>query len=168
MTHLEHDAATIRSMGILTEYFAAPTDDAAATVLNAPGGPSAPDRRTDQPPFDAVGLPSIDPFVMLGTLAQVLSGRPYGEVTAHPRHGALVCSGGDEGPWIVTVSEDLVADLVAAPSSRLAETARAWARTTGATVPPHRLVAAVLALAALAGRASAARQSVYCWTSLED
>ncbi|WP_125775238.1 hypothetical protein [Antribacter gilvus] len=155
-------------MGILTEYFAAPTDEAAATVLSAPGGPSAPDRTAGGPRFDTVELPSVDPFVMLGTLAEMLCGLPYGEITANPRHGALVGSGGDEGPWVVTVSEVLTADLAASQPNRLAEMVRAWTRTHAVNAPPHRLVAGMVALSALASRAVVNRESLYCWTCLSD
>ncbi|MFI2363276.1 hypothetical protein [Promicromonospora sp. NPDC019610] len=155
-------------MGIRTEYFAAPTDEVAATALHAPGGPSEPDLRTDQPRFDSVAVPAVDPFVMLGGLAGVLSGRPYAEVTAHPRHGALVGSGGEEGPWIVTVAQTLVDDLASAGPTRLAEAAREWSGTTTPAVSPQALVTALLSLGALAARAADERLGLYCWTSLTD
>jgi hypothetical protein len=155
-------------MGIRTEYFAAPTDEVAATALHTPGGPSEPDQHTDLPRFDAVAVPSVDPFVMLGGLAGALSGRPYGEVTAHPRHGALVGSGGDEGPWIVTVSQTLADDLASAGPTRLAEAARAWSDGATPTAPPRNLAAALLPLAALAVRAADEGYRLYCWTSLTD
>ncbi|WP_369371942.1 hypothetical protein AB1046_01120 [Promicromonospora sp. Populi] len=155
-------------MGIRTEYFAAPTDEVAATALHTPGGPSEPDQGTDLPRFDAVAVPSVDPFVMLGGLAGVLSGRPYGEVTAHPRHGTLVSSGGDEGPWIVTVSQTLADDLASAGPTRLAEAARAWSSVGAPAIPPGNLAAALLPLAALAVRAADSGHGLYCWTSLTD
>ncbi|MFD2796150.1 hypothetical protein ACFS27_21495 [Promicromonospora vindobonensis] len=154
-------------MGIRTEYFAAPTDEVAATALHTSGGPAEPDQSTGLPPFDAVAVPSMDPFVTLGGLAGVLSGRPYGEVTAHPRHGALVGSGGDEGPWIVTVSQALADDLASAGPARLAEAARVWSTRATPHVPRQRL-AALLPLAALAARAADLGHGLYCWTSLTD
>jgi hypothetical protein len=155
-------------MGIRTEYFAAPTDEVAATALHTPGGPSEPDQRTDMPRFDAVAVPSVDPFVMLGGLAGVLSGRPYGEVTAHPRHGALVGSGGDEGPWVVTVSQTLADELAVAGPTRLAQAAREWSTATPPAAAPRNLAAALLPLAALAARAADEGYALYCWTSLTD
>lgn len=155
-------------MGLRTEYFAAPTDEVAATALHAPGGPAEPDQRTGLPRFDAVEVPSVDPFVMLGGLAGVLSGRSYGEVTAHPRHGTLVCSGGDEGPWIVTVSQTLADDLAAAGPARLVEAAREWSAAVTSSVQPRHLTAALLPLAALATRAVDEGYGIYCWTSLTD
>ncbi|GAB4084982.1 hypothetical protein GCM10028784_16120 [Myceligenerans cantabricum] len=152
-------------MGIVTEYFAAETDEVAATALLFRGGPSAPDD-ADLPHFDAVVLPSVEPFIMLAGLAQALSGRPYGEITAHPRHGALVGSSGDEGPWIVSVTDDLAKDLASASPERLARVTRKWVRESEPPVPPHRLTPAVLLLAELAARAVADGRAIYCWTSL--
>lgn len=152
-------------MGIVTDYFAAPTDEVAATALHIPGGPSTPEAGS-LPRFDAVVLPSVDPFVMLAGFAQALSGRPYGEITADPRHGALVGSSGDEGPWIVAVADDLTKDLASAAPDRVARAARDWLRETSPPIPPHRLTAAVLDLAELAGRAVTSGRSIYCWTSL--
>lgn len=155
-------------MGIRTEYFAAPTDEVAATALHTSGGPAETDQHTGLPHFDTVAVSAVDPFVMLGGLAGVLSGRPYGEVTAHPRHGTLVGSGGDEGPWIVTVSQDLADDLASAGPVRLAEAARVWSTTTTPPVPARRLTATLLPLAALAARAADLGHGLYCWTSLTD
>ncbi|MBE1874674.1 hypothetical protein [Myceligenerans pegani] len=152
-------------MGIVTEYFAAATDEAAAEALRVPGGPCTP-ADGSLPRFDAVTLPSLDPFVMLAGLAQALSGRPYGEITADPRHGALVGSNGDEGPWIVTVTEDLTKDLASVAPARLARVTRDWIRETEPPVPAHRLTSAVLLLAELATRAVADGRGLYCWTSL--
>lgn len=154
-------------MGIRTEYFAAPTDEVAATALHAPAGPSDPDQRTDLPRFDAVAVPSVDPFVMLGKLAGVLSGRAYAEVTAHPRHGNLIGSGGDEGPWIVTVSQTLADELAASGPARLAQVAREWSAAAPPGAPGN-LAAALLPLAALATRAADQGYALYCWTSVTD
>ncbi|RPF22105.1 hypothetical protein [Myceligenerans xiligouense] len=152
-------------MGIVTEYFAAATDEVAAEALRLPGGPAAPEDGSP-PRFDSVTLPSVDPFVMLVGLAQALSGRPYGEIAANPRHGALVGSGGDEGPWIVTVTDDLTKDLASVAPARLARVTRDWVRESEPPVPAHRLTSAVLQLAELATRAVADGRGLYCWTSL--
>ncbi|MBL0886508.1 hypothetical protein [Myceligenerans indicum] len=152
-------------MGIVTDYFAAPTDGAAMTALRMPGGPSA-SEDPSLPRFDSVALPSVDPFVMLAGLAQALSGRPYGEITANPRHGALVGSTGDEGPWIVTVSDELTKDLASVAPARLARVTRTWVRETEPPAPAHRITPAVLLLAELATRVVADGRYLYCWTSL--
>lgn len=152
-------------MGIVTEYFAAPDDATAATALDSPGGPGMPDA-CGLPRFDTVALPSVDPFVMLAGLAQALSGRPYGEITAHPRHGGIVASTGTEGPWVVSVTTELARDLAAAAPDRLTRAIRAWLRESEPPVPPRRLTAAVVQLSELSGRALVRGREVYCWTSL--
>lgn len=152
-------------MGIVTEYFAAATDEVAAEALRIPGGPGAPENGSP-PRFDSVTLPSVDPFIMLAGLAQALSGRPYGEITADPRHGALVGSSGDEGPWIVTITDDLAKDLASVAPARLGRAIRHWMRESEPPVPAHRLTSAVLLLAELATRAVADGDGLYCWTSL--
>ncbi|GAA1728083.1 hypothetical protein GCM10009809_24720 [Isoptericola hypogeus] len=156
-------------MRILTDYFAAPTDALAATVVREDEGPSTTARGSGQPLFDTVRLPSIEPFVMIGTLAEVVCGLPYPEVTAHPRHGSLVVAAGDEGPWVVTVSDHLTAALAAASPSRLADVARRWSGAPElAWAPAGAVATAVLALGALAARAADARHALYCWTRLPD
>lgn len=162
---------------LVTDYFAAASDDVAALALLDPAGPSAVGEVCGRPLFDTVRLPAIEPFVMLGSLHSLLSGRSYRECTGDGRHGRVI-SGHDEGPWVVAVSEGLVAALAGAQRRRLADVAARWARTPevagrtrrpGAPPPPERpdrLPSAVTALAALARRAVATRQTIYCWTQL--
>ncbi len=157
---------TVRT-GLVTDYFAAATDALAATVLLEHAGPSTPARGSGEPLFDTVSLPSVEPFVMLGLLAHLLSGRSYREVTAHPRHASLVAVAGDEGPWVVTVSDDLVADLAAASPAVLTDVGVRWARTPELAARPAEVVApAVHALGSLAARATQVRHGIYCWTRL--
>ena len=156
--------------GIVTNYFAAASDDVAALALLEPDGPSAPAQGSGEPLFDTVALPSIEPFVMLGTLHELLSGRSYRECTADARHGLVVC-GLDEGPWVVTVSDGLTRALAEAHAARLADVAARWARTPelralGPQRQAARLGGAVASLAALAHRAVEVRHTLYCWTCL--
>jgi len=157
-----------RLAALVTDYFAAPTDALAATIVHQSAGPSTSARGSGEPLFDTVRLPSVEPFVMLGRLAEQLLGLPYAEVTSHPRHGALL-AGDDHGPWVVTVSEDLVTALAATSPARLAEIARHWSRgrARGAH-EPEALAAAVPALGALADRARSVRHTVYCWAAFPD
>lgn len=156
----------------MTEYFAAASDDVAALALLEREGPSARAEGSGEPLFDTVPMPSIDPFVMLGTLHEILSGRPYRECTAAPRHGQVV-GGADEGPWVVTLSDGLVHSLAEASAARLVEVAARWARTPelrtlGPQHQPLRLGGAVASLASLARRAIEVRHTLYCWTRLAD
>ncbi|WP_418277272.1 hypothetical protein ACNHYB_04905 [Isoptericola jiangsuensis] len=151
----------------VTDYFAAPTDALAATVLHSHLGPAAPARGSGEALFDTVRLPSIDPFVQLGSLAEVFCGRPYGEITAHPRHGTLI-GGQDDGPFVVTVSDDLTSDLAAGSPQQLTDAARRWSRARGLSpTMAAALAASLLALGDLAGRACDVRHRLYCWARLD-
>ncbi|QUC01057.1 hypothetical protein [Cellulosimicrobium cellulans] len=152
-------------MGILTDYFAAPDDARAA--LAAQAGPASPDLLTTQPGFATVELKGIDPFVVLGTLASLLTDRPYAEVTADARHGSLVATGGDERPWVVSVTDVLVGALASAAPAALDEVAVRWAATEELEgSDPAGLADALHRLAALCVRADDAGHRLYCWTSL--
>ena len=150
---------------LVTDYFAAPTDAVAATASLQGAGPSVLARGSGRPLFDTVRLPALEPFVMLGRVGAALSGRPYAEVTAHPRHGALV-DGTDDGPWVVAVSDRLTEALATAAPDRLVAVARSWAARDDGAPPPDRLAPALVALGGLADRARQVRHALYCWTSL--
>ncbi|MCK9795602.1 hypothetical protein M1843_17795 [Isoptericola sp. 4D.3] len=149
----------------MTDYFAAPTDAVAATVVHLEAGPSVLARGSGRPLFDTVRLPAVEPFVMLGRIAATLCSRPYAEVTSHPRHGALV-DGADEGPWVVAVSDELADALAAATPERLVAVARSWAAPGARAAAPERLAPALVALGELADRARQVRHELYCWTLL--
>jgi hypothetical protein len=152
-------------MGLLTDYFASADDVGAASV--AVGGPGMIDPATMRARLPAVDLPGIDPFVVLGTLASLLAGRPYAEVTRHPRHGSLVATAGDEGPWVVSVSDELVATLAVTSRATLEDVAVRWAATDELVgSDPEVLATALHRLAALCVRADDAGHRLYFWTSL--
>ncbi|WP_277212751.1 hypothetical protein [Isoptericola croceus] len=153
---------------MVTEYFAAPTDALAATVAHQVNGPSSWARGSGEALFDSVRAPTIDPFVTLGVLGGLLCARPYGEVTAHPRHGTLL-SGGSDGPWVVTVSDVVTAELAAATPVRLGDVARSGARSSGpGQIGAEPLADVLCRLGELAGRALAVRHALYCWVLLPD
>lgn len=152
-------------MVLLTDYFAAEGDERAASV--AVQGPRAVDPATMRRTFAAVELPGIDPFVVLGTLTSLLVDRPYAEVVRHPRHGTLVATAGDEGPWVVSVSEELVAALAATTSTAIDRLAVRWSATAELEgSDPGELSAALHELATLCVRADDTGHRLYCWTSL--
>ncbi|MBM7819547.1 hypothetical protein JOE63_002024 [Cellulosimicrobium cellulans] len=152
-------------MGILTDYFSAPDDAQAGSAARQ--GPSSPDPLTNQPAFPTVELKGIDPFVVLGTLAGLLTDRPYAEAKSDPRHGELVASAGDEGPWVVAVTAELVTALAAATPTDLDAVAVRWAATEELEgSDPADLAGALRRLATLCVRADDAGHRLYCWTSL--
>lgn len=154
-------------MGILTDYFVAADDAHAASAVHGPAGLAVGAPTSSAWPFVGERLAGVEPFVMLGALASVLIRRPYGEVTRHPRHGTVVASAGDEGPWVVTVSDELVEALASARRSALDRVAAEWAQTAVILdQEPAVLVDGLSRLAGLCARADESGQAVYCWTSL--
>jgi hypothetical protein len=149
-------------MGVITDYFSAPSDEAAARVFDRPGGPAQP--LGDAPPLDTVESKGIDPAVMLGTLEAIITGRSWQDVFAKPGHGKALAHD-DEGCLLVcAVSVELQALLAPATSGQLAAWAVPWSQTEefrGAE--PDSLTWFLDELAALARRASARDERLYCW-----
>ena len=135
-------------MSALYDYFSAASDEAAAGVIDRAGGPGGPAvapapvkrgwfGRTSSPPpaqdmgpaFDTVSAGGIDPVVMMGTLEELLTGRPYDEVINDPRGGHIVAIR-DEGQLLVVALTDALSRALAAASpQRLADVAVPWAAT---------------------------------------
>jgi hypothetical protein len=149
-------------MGEITDYFSAPSDEVAASVFNRPGGPSEP--LADAPPLDTLQSKRVDPAVNLATLEAIITGQSWQDVFAKPSHGKVLAHD-DEGYLLVsTVSVELQARLAAATPGQLAEWAVPWSQTEefrGAN--PDSLTWFLGELAALARRASARDERLYCW-----
>ena len=146
-------------MGVLFDYFRAPDASTAAAVLERLGGPRDPDA-----PLDAVAGKGFEPEVMLRKLQSLLTGVPYHELP----EGELLAMEGEDGPWIVQLSEELRDALADAQPSRLPAVAEQWVRTeefwdqaTAAEVLPF-----LGEVTALAGRAQQAGERLYCWIRL--
>jgi hypothetical protein len=147
-------------MGILCDYFAASSDEQAASVIDRDGGP-----RQGDPAFPTVDAKGIVPMVMMGTLEALLTGRTYDEVTAaHPVAEPVAVR--DEGErLVVRLAGTLSGALADASDERLAEVAVPWSETEefwGAG-DPAELTPVLRDLAALARRARSDGQHLYCW-----
>lgn len=147
-------------MGVLYDYFSAPTDEEATKVLAVEGGPGAPDSG-----YDAVALKGIDPVVQLGALEALLTAAPYDDVIDDPRSGAMLAASEDFDQFVVTLTTALVSALAVADDETLARVAVPWSQTDefGGTVPPEELTPVLKDLAALARRAELSGALVYCW-----
>lgn len=145
-------------MGILCDYFAADSDEQAAKAIAWD--------RSPQP--GVVATKGIDPLVQLGTLEELLTGRPFEEICAGPRSGVLIKDGGDGDRVVVSVTDELCAALADASDERLAQVAVPWSQTEeffGGGDPEH--LAEVLGeLAELAQRARTADQRLFCFVSV--
>jgi hypothetical protein len=159
-------------MGLLCDYFVAPSDDEAAATVDWVGGPSRPpepQRRLfrRQPKVEGlptVPLPGIDPAVMMGTLESLLTGRAYDDVVHDPSgHQVAIRRGGERLVWALT--ESLQAALIDADGTRLREVALEWVQTEEFLGQGDPMIAE-RGLSALADLVRASRSKgsrLYCW-----
>jgi len=177
-------------MGVLFDYFAADSDDVAASVIDRLGGPGSsarptapaitPRRRlfrrsTEQAPalrdettelvFDTVCDTGIDPVVQLGTLEELLTGRPFDDILDDDRSGKAVATHNDGEELVLTLTESVTTALVEASAKRLSEVAVPWSQTEEfwGTADPEVLSDFLGELRGLARRARARDQQLYCW-----
>jgi hypothetical protein len=134
-------------MAVLYDYFAAPSDDEAAGVIDRLGGPGQ--SRTSAPPKgrglfgrgrrvetldDAAAYPTvsdtgIDPVVQGGTLEELLTGRAYEQIEEDPRwaQSLAVRDGGER--LVLTLTDGLVDALAQASREDLTAVALPWSET---------------------------------------
>jgi hypothetical protein len=152
-------------MGVLFDYFSAPSDEVAATAISRAGGPSESSEDTPRlPPFDTLQSTGIEPAVMLGKLEALLTGRDYKEIFDGPRaHKALAIE--DDGEKVVeTLTDELQAALAGADNERLAAVVVPWSEIDelkGAA--PEGLACWLGEFAELARRARNRGERLYCW-----
>lgn len=101
-------------MGVLVDYFVAPTDEAAAVTIDWTGGPSAPPkppptgrrglfgRRAkdvsdeEAPGYRTVSGTGVDPVVQAGTLEELLTGRSFDDIlSARPSQPVALRNNGN-------------------------------------------------------------------------
>lgn len=142
-------------MGVLTTYFIAGSDAAAAALVDT--GP--------------VGLPAVDGVdatVQAGTLLALLTGRDYGEIVEDQAWARLVSDPDDDSAWVVSMPESFTTALASATDERLAETVVPWSQTEefwGSGDPDH-LLPMLHEWRDLARRATAEGAALYCWMAL--
>ena len=116
--------------------------------------------------FDGLDARGIDQ-VKLGTLRAVLTG---GEYDPSFMSGSLH-SGGEDGPWVFEVPEDLVRRLAALTAGQLAAAGTKWAAAEEfspeyADWPAEAVQQVLTALAGLCKRAVRENKPVLMWMSL--
>jgi hypothetical protein len=149
-------------VGVLFDYFRAPDASTAAAVLERLGGPRDP----EAPPLDTVAGKGFEPAVMMRKLQSLLTGVPYDQLPE--AEVELLAMEGEDGPWIVQLSEELRDALADAQPSRLPAVAEQWVRTEEFwEQPPAAEVLPFLGeVTALARRARQADECLYCWICL--
>jgi hypothetical protein len=147
-------------MGILFDYFAAPTDAAAAAVIDRPGGPAA--------TYPTVADTGIDPEVQCGTLEELLTGRSYDEISEDPRWGEPIAAQGGGERLVQRLTDGLLDALAGADAARLAEVAVPWAETEEfwGQGDPEVLAGVLVSLSALVRDARVRGESVYCYVTV--
>ncbi|MCW2913346.1 MAG: hypothetical protein JWN52_1414 [Actinomycetia bacterium] len=149
-------------MGNLYDYFAAADDETAAGTFDLPGGPS-------MGGFDTVATKGIDPSVQMGTLEELLTGRPYEEIIEDDRWGEPIDHGDEEAEHgVVTLTGTLATALAVADRENLAEVSVLWSQTEEfwGQGDPESLTELLGELSDLARRAQEKEHGLYCWWSL--
>jgi hypothetical protein len=138
-------------VGVRYDYFAAPSDEAAAAVIM--DGPEQ---------FPVVETTWLDAAVVMGKLEELLTGRPYDEVAEDPRcaEDLAVAHGGEL--LVLTVTDGLRDAL--ASVDELGGVAADWARIEELRGIDAGLLEDVLGqLKALAAAAVQNGERLYCW-----
>jgi hypothetical protein len=177
-------------MSVLTDYFAAASDQLAATAADDVDGQP---RLLDLTPEDiaagkalyrtspdeamrprvqvtqsgtlVVQSRRIDPDIALVQLEKILTGRPYGEVRADPRRAALIGPARHEeidGNVVLSVTDTLRDALASLEMSALPEVARRWASAEFDATAQDSLASFLVALTDLARRAVSDGNRLYC------
>lgn len=171
-------------MGLLCDYFVAPTDDDAAGTVDLVGGPgaavaAAPDPRgllyrtgrpattATDPAFPTVPGNGVEPVVQMGTLEALLTGRTFDEVLESARRDPVALRDGGER-LVLRLNDPLADALATASDDRLAEVAGPWSRTDEfwGDADPATLASFLLDLAALARGGRERGEALYCWVSV--
>jgi hypothetical protein len=141
-------------MSVLSDYFSAPSDEAAARAVTDD---------LSQPAYDVLETKGIFPDYHLVPVEVLLTGRSAEAVEEGPRHGRLVASVDDDQVVVVTVSDELTASLAAASGEQLAEAAGSWAQFEDFQgMNTSGLARFLTDLADLARRATARNEHLYC------
>ena len=142
-------------MGVLTDYFAADDDAAAAGVI---------DRGSR--PYDTVDAKGIDPIVQMGTLEVLLAGGDLDALITAPGRVLAVRDGGQR--LVCTVTDTLAAALARATDEDLQRVAGPWSQTEEfwGGVGPEDLMPFLRDMAGLASRARDRGRRLYCWVSM--
>lgn len=153
-------AGTLRTVGLITDYFLAASDAAAAQHLDT----GVYDVGLD--PADVLEAKGVDPFVMLGTLESMLTPVAYETISADPTPPVAMGESGEHG--VARVRGTLTSALAGLTPERVPEVAAAWGRTEEFGDDPDEAgPAGFLAdLTALARRATAQDRHLYCWFSV--
>ena len=146
-------------MGVLFDYFAAPSDELAATTIDVLGGPDG----DSELQFETVPLKGLDPVVQLGELESLMTGVDYETIADGPRSGHAVAIRDEGERLVLTITDELQAALAEATDDRLREVAEPWSRTFWGDPDPNDVATVLGWLATLARSARSRDERLYCW-----
>jgi hypothetical protein len=159
-------------MGMLYDYFRAADVPAVIRLMERSDcGPVAVSGTAQL--VDAVDAKGIDPHVVLGKLVSFILNVPWAVDLVETRLVWPAGSDADadyEGPWTVAIGDRARDALAGIPDAEVPELAARWVRIEELSgfgeLSPDALVSVLTVLIALARRASAADEHLYCWMSL--
>jgi hypothetical protein len=144
-------------MGFLSDYFSAPSDEAAARAIEI-------DVDLRESPYDVLQMKNLIPEYHLAPVEVFLTGRSAEAVRENPRNGMLLAQAEDQQVVVVTISDEFTASLAEASSERLAEAARSWSHFEDFQgTDTSGLIEFLGDLASLARRARARNERLYCY-----
>ncbi|MFD7449040.1 hypothetical protein [Kitasatospora sp. NPDC059827] len=162
-------------MGVLTDYFRAPDAETVVRALAAADGSMAAVRAD----FDVLEAKRIDPGVLLGKLVAAVRAEPWRVdlVEDTPVWPATPQPGPDgpwdeddpwsTGPWAFELGDAARDALAEVPDDRIPEAVRQWAEAEEwGGADRTDLLPLAGELIALARRARAAGERLYCWVCL--
>ena len=141
---------------VYVDYFAAPSDEAAAAAVDRSGDPAS--------AFDTVHT-EVGPE-MLVALEELLTGVSYQDNTPDVLDGRILVSHDEDDLLLVTVAAGAQVALAEADDRRLAELAARWSRVeelTGQHNDSDVLQRILEDLRGLARRAGERGDRLYCW-----
>jgi hypothetical protein len=153
-----------RGVAVLFDYFVAPSDEIAATVVDRIGGPGSSAHPAAPPAFSTVRAPGVDPVVLMGNLERLLTGRSLEEILDDPTSGPLVARDGGARS-VIRLTSSLAAALADVEDQRIASVALLWSHTREfwGRGDPVALATLLRALASLGREARTEGDSIYCW-----
>lgn len=155
-------------MAMQYDYFSAPTDDIAASLIDAPGGPTQVSAQPNgTPAWDTLSVNGVEPSVHLVELEEIMTGVDFNDLLDTPRAGSTLHSSADNEAIISTVSDALQAVLADAEDEALAAVAVEWSHSEefGGDANPADIATFLHNLAGLARRARSRGERLYCWVS---
>lgn len=159
---------TLLCVGVLYTYFVARSADAAAAVLDQPGGPGGPDATELVDGVMPVPLAGIDPAVMLGQLESLLTGVSWEAIFERDGTYEVVAATDDDAVMVMSLPAAFQRALAGASKDALDAVSEPWSQIEefGGDVDPRDLEDIVFDLAALARRAESTQRRIYCWICL--